>query len=224
MRPVQMLALITVITLGSFYTLPSAQAASLKDILESKSIERMDRENRALDLMSRPNNRRPVSPWLNTNTNFGKIMTNKYKPDAVLHWIFGAVQQYRAMNPKFLRERETSSYTTPLSRGKKRRVMEFRLVIPHPKFRESRDYGLVKQFNQLIPAERLILSKKEVTVGKARSKATVYELKRNQCIVLIDAAKGSVIQLLQQKCENTEEIIRVADKIDISRLNRKLNS
>jgi hypothetical protein len=142
----------------------------------------------------------------------------------VLHWLFGSVDTYKPLKPKFMRDAEVSTYNTPIAKGKVRKAMDFKLLIPHPKFRESVEYGLIKQFNQLTPPERLVLSHQKVTVGRTNSAADLYQLKRKTCVILIDVAKNSKIQLVQPGCQNAEELLGVANKIDIARLNRKLNS
>lgn len=199
-------------------------ATNLKEILESKSMERIDRENRTLDQMVKPNKKRPVSPWINTNTNYGKILTNKFKPDTVLHWLFGAVRFYKPLKPKFLKDTETVSYFTPIAKDKVRRAMDFKMLIPHPKFAESVKYGLVKQFDNLVPESKFVVSQESLTVGRSKAKAELYILKRKNCVMLIDLARNGKIQLSQQNCENPKALLSVAEELDIPRLNRKLNS
>ena len=104
------------------------------------------------------------------------------------------------------------------------KALDFRLLIPHPKFHESVHYGLLKQFNELEPKTKFIMSEEKLRIGRSHSEATLYQLKRNVCVVHIDIAKRSVIELVQTNCDDSAELLRVAEKIDISRLNRKINS
>jgi len=116
---------------------------------------------------------------------------------------------------------EVSAVTLELMTPAMKKLV-LRVFVPHPKFADAFDSGLVEPFASFIPPKFNATKTSRVDVNGKSSK--LYETDLGACTLVIRADKSSAITLSADTCDLRNEMITAANKLTIQNFNSQLNS
>lgn len=97
------------------------------------------------------------------------------------------------------------------------------VLLPKPSSVSASSWGLFDEFRQLQPPT-LIIDSEETISGRFGSGQLYYHKAEGTCSLLIKIARGGLMNIYTTSCAYREQIIELANSLDVRRLNQKLNS
>jgi hypothetical protein len=109
--------------------------------------------------------------------------------------------------------------------------IELSARVPHPKFKDTIEMGLVTDFTSIVPPALRILYSKSISLpsiptidSQDTSGAMYYEHEDGGCSIVIRANKGAIVRIYAPSLALGETIEQVAQKITLERFNERLES
>ncbi len=197
-----------------FLLAPHGYADPLSDVMESPAYKRIDRPTRGKNGLY-------SAKWLTPGSSFYSIFSNPKGAALLLDWLgvgslgltLGAVESHRY--PEYV-VASRALLTEDLGR------IEISARVPHPKFKDTIEVGLVTAFVALEPPQLKILYSKPVQIGEVA--AMYYEHEDGACSLVIKGDRGSLVNIQTPSLKHAEVLSEIAAKLDIARFNERLTS
>ena len=192
-----------------------AYTDNLDQIIESKDYRAIERRHSRTDLLSA----KELPPGSNFRKLFvmeegGPARLLEWAGDSALNLVLGPVEpQFRGEYARVVR-----TYTTP-----EQHMIELRILVPHPYLRDAAETRVIKEFNDIYPAQNQIGYSQRLILDDG-SEATLYELVDSSCSIIIPIKRSGVIYLHTKHAELKPTLIKAARALDLKRLNEKLLS
>lgn len=192
----------------------SAHADPLSEVIESKAFKRIDRPQHGKSGLY-------TSKWFTPGSSFEAVFVDPKGGSLLLDWLgvgslgltLGALESHRVLEYVMA---SRVLLTEDLGR------IEISARVPHPKFRDTIEMGLIDAFVNLEPPKLKILYSKQIAVGE--ESAMYYEHEDGACSVVLKGSRGSLINIFTPSPKHCEVLGDIANKLDLTRFNERLNA
>ncbi|RMG42758.1 MAG: hypothetical protein D6719_05525 [Candidatus Dadabacteria bacterium] len=210
-----------VLITGLFYPLTgaigTAHADNLTDILNSPRMAQFSLESR--QIMNR--NARRGRVWIKKGSSLYKIFNPSVGgPSLLINWIGGNISGYRKIN-EHAQIKYEYAYASAKYQNSNEKQFKVEVLLPHPKYRSSVEFGLIQAFNKYKPP--VLKVKKQEVMSIKGHKARLYISTANNCSIVLNTLKSGLINIAQSDCRDFKGIIKFARSLDLIRLKRKLS-
>jgi len=192
---------------------PCAWAETLKEFMETKAFKKYKRQTISSKELYGPK-------WFKTGSNFQKLFISEDGPRVLLDWL--AINSI-ALTPgpiKYHKQIEYVGLEKQFSTHKLKRL-SLTVLVPHPKFLDSREAGLLKPFFFFEPPALKTVYGEELDINSFN--ATMHQKGDGSCSLLLKLTKGAIVNIAGG-CNLKSDLINTAKTLDLKRLNEKLNS
>lgn len=190
-----------------------AAADPLSDLDRSPEMQKFNSGAKGDDLYS--------PRYMKEDSNFGSVFIPSDGYMNLQNWIAPAEGGFTGGAIAGIRLQEYVEAWRPFTSDKSSEI-RVRILVPHPKFISMLKYGLVKPFADIEPPALEYLNKEQIDIRGTR--ADIYVLKDNACSLVMHIALSTVVQLTQTECAGLNNLVTLAELLDIKRLERKLQS
>lgn len=200
---------------------PVATASPLESLKESRAMQ--DFKAREVTGSKRSNNvsRDTYLRGIDPTSNFATVWRTQSGGLELLNWAGSKLPHYRSHKPRSDRKDEVVVAEMDLLDNKKA-TATITIVVPHPSMAPLVEANVLPETRIYRPPVLKVVSEKTIAVSEGTG--TLYETEKGGCVIVIPLAQQSLLNVSMVDCKNTEMLIDIAKSLDISRLNRKLNS
>ena len=197
-----------------------AQAGPLQELLQSRTMGQVTMEANKLE--SRLKEKKKIkTKWYDKRSNYGKLFHQAGYPQLLIEWLTSNIGQYKVKR-KFAEVTKLRVYAETKLRSPSRNLLVLRVLVPHPKFFDLLDAGMISEFRVLTPIkEELKFTEDIILNGKTTH---LYRTKDDKCSLVISTVKRAEINIVQKHCEDFNDMIDLAEMLDVHRLERKLGT
>jgi hypothetical protein len=200
-----------------FLLCQNAYSGPLDELAQSPEMIKFDKESKIIAAQSES-----ASVWFKPGSNLEKIFASSKGAQEVISWIDTSVTTWRKskfssrQRPEYLMT-QVHYHNTILSAD-----VDVTILIPHPRYQEIVNLKLVKDFTDLEPPAFKPVSDDLVNIQGNPGHA--YLRPQDKCSLVIKVNHDAVVNVESDDCNSTSSIIAFAKSLNISRLNRKLDS
>lgn len=191
-----------------------AHADTLKDVMNSKIYSKHNRQSTKVHASTKK--------WFDENSSFSKLFTEHDGGHYLLEWLSVSATGYTSGVMEVSQKIEYVGARQEVSTEDLKRITILALV-PHPKYMDTVEVGLVPQFSELQPPALKIIYSKEIKLNDKVS-GMLYEHETGSCSFVVKSAKGAIIALSTKRIDDENLLIALAKKLDFVRLEERLNS
>ncbi len=159
--------------------------------------------------------------WVDPNSNLAKIFAGEGRGVYnVLDWLGDLTdKEFKLSNKSYKKHNEYVALKVNYLTANKN-VILLNVLILHPKFTSLLGTGLLQEFHdQEPPGLSVEISEK---MNFKNSEATYHHHRNGGCSLLFKLPKNSTLNIIDKKCTDNKDIIRLAELLDIDRLQQKL--
>lgn len=191
----------------------SASANPLQDILDSQQFKGMPRHNR-------PDLTNELLPYVDPDTNYGSLMLEKDEHSSFQVWLQPVPPGYKILKDHVKRYHEYIEFTQ-VYHNKHDFDFHLKIFVPTPKFIESVNMGIIRQFAELAPPILPVESSEELMIG-GDIPATLYNRKDGTTSILIKLPRSSLLNILCTKAQAIIDMIDLANVLNIREVRDRL--
>lgn len=188
-------------------------ADPLADILETGQVKRMAKKDSAKRLND--------AKWLTPGSNFSAVFRGKDGPLRILDWLKIDTSGFIPGNPSNRSTRECAVMVQEFSNEQLQKIV-LTVMVPHPKFAETLDAGLLPPYSSLVPPSLRASNIAAVTVKGVPG--TLYETDNGDCSLMLRGARHSAIHLATDNCSAKDSMMTLADRLDLTAFDAFLES
>lgn len=190
------------------------KAAPLDDLLSSPELKQTINK-------SNSNNRKFDDKWFKTRDNLASLFKPESKGGLILlEWIGEILSSEFALKTKKATSQDefVALELTYLSPQKIESQVE--ILVAHPRFRSFIEMKLVKRFATLEPPTLPVNSLEKMEIRNQIG--ILYEHRDGRCSLLFKLPNQNIVNLSTKSCENSRDIIRLSELLNLERLKTKL--
>lgn len=194
-----------------------AQAETLKEVIDSPEMQKFSQKS-----ANRTINEDPAK-WFKPDTNMAKIFLEPDGPEQVLEWLGNPTFDFKTNMVERKRTKQfifVERFFQTLEKSPQK--IRVTVLLPHPKYLPAREMGLMQEFNDMVPPGSKVASTEKLEIRG--SKATLYQRKDGACSLLFHLSQGSMVNLYSEECSASTKIVKLAELLDIHRLDQKLQN
>ncbi len=159
--------------------------------------------------------------WLPPGENFTKLFRDSEGMFLLLDWVGARGVAMLGEPPKAYRTPEYVAAEKKFVSDKVHRI-DMRILVPHPKYATTAEIDLIPEFAQLRPPGLKIVYSEEQMIKDTL--AVIYEKEDGGCSLVLPIVRQGLISFSVDHCTQKQSMIDLANQLDYSRLNSKLES
>lgn len=172
-------------------------------------------------LFKKPNPSDGQPQWFPPGSNFELVFSDNKASDRILEWINPNQRNVKTLDwPSFTYNGDSMQFRQRYAmRPDLTPVINFAILIPHPRSRSSREIGINTQFNEI--DHRLEGGdERPITVGKV---AGVFRYKNSQCALKFTTPFSGVMEFYAPECKDQKRFLTLINSFEIERFLKKLS-
>lgn len=191
-----------------------AQAENLKEFMESKAFRGYQRSTTSTRALHGPK-------WFKPGSNFQKVFLLQDGASLLLEWLGVSAVSLTPGKTVFHKKIEYSGAEKQFVNSASWKIT-LAVYVPHPKFRATRQTGLLEPFNLFQPPKMEVVYTQKLDIKGLP--AIMYEKPDGSCSLFIEANKGAIVNIAAERCEPRADLLSLAQALDLARLNDKLDT
>ena len=199
------------------------RAETLRDVLRSPAMQKVELATQKAR-QRRYGNRDYTEGWLNgmdASSNYALLWANGRGPALAMNWIGADLPRHKLGEVETERSRIIAKSFTRIW-NIERVAVQIELLFPHPTYFEMVELRTLKELNDYEPPSLDIVFDEAIPIGKYTGR--YMRTPRNKCSLLIKMSKHAVLNLSVRRCEDSNAMMEIAKRLDLDRLNKKLDS
>lgn len=189
-------------------------ADDLRKVLKSQDLVDISNKNITSALQ-------PATRWLKPGSNH-KLLFSESWPKFLSEWLSADTYPYEMKYQSHVGEREYNHLRQVYQHPTGAKFF-FNIFVPHPKFQDLIDYGLVQALAQVAPPGLKVTRVEDLEVNKIP--AQLYFMRDQPgCRLTLELKKNLIATFRTKSCDNKERLVELANKINFVRLNALLES
>lgn len=177
-------------------------------------------EKRKLELLESKENKLFTLP--DPASVYGQMLQHNYDLTQMIKWVTTGYENKEVTQLRGSHDEDDFLFAEATLNRADLPTASMLIVIPRPKNQVAAEYGLLRPYIRVRPIKADILTMKRFTVSGFR--AEIYELRRNECRMLVDLPHKGLLKLDTENCKDPGAFFLYENELTLERLIRKLQS
>jgi hypothetical protein len=192
-------------------------------LVVADSLKQIDKELRTMNRGGDSHSKHVLygPKWFNVNSNFYKVFATQGGAAYLIDWLGYSAEGFIGGRSATQRFREYVEAQRDFT-GEKDTNIRLEIMVPHPRYKEMAEFSLLEAFAIMRPKgfKGELLEQYDYDTFTAK----IYKSERKACILLVDLPRSSLLSLSTKDCSQKEQLKKLLDNFDLSRLAVKLNT
>ena len=164
-----------------------------------------------------------MGPWFDKGSNFERLFRDPTVTSDLIEWIAPVGKSFLTGDPH-VEYHDTHIHVDAIVQERAtRNQYGLTILVPHPAFLTVVDGNLVSDFSQRIPPALKVAGSEKMKNGSYEG--TAYSLQSDRCSLVFNVSRHVLIELRSiEVCRNNENIISLAESLNLIKLDQKLQS
>lgn len=160
--------------------------------------------------------------WLPTDSEYSSLFGSQRAVMQLIEWVAPYVQGYTKFEVDAEKTPEYVRASAKYAARDDQDLFNVVILVPHPRNIRSASLNLLESFKKAreVPAE---LASSQTYKVRGLD-AIVHRDKADQCSLVMELKRGALINITTKQCKEEKRLLDFARSLDITRLNRKLDS
>lgn len=203
-----------------------AATALLSPPLRADSYDKLKRSKEMRDFERQTHKKRLKSDYkqgdLDPDSNLAKALNSRPKDKLLMVWAEGGLMGFLKIDESAKREERYVINQSTFRDQQSTQKIVLQIILPFPRYRMQADLGFIEEMAALQPPRLKTTSSEEIRIGPR--KATLYRHEGGDCSVVMNLPQGALLSAQALECKSDKRLKSFVHMLNLSRLERKLNS